>query len=300
MAKTESVEDSGRSRPLWVPGRKNELGQFNVFRRDNFAVSRAKPSLSRREYYKIALLVGRTRIHYADRTVETGRVSLRFSNPQIPYWWEYLDDTQSGYFCVFTPAFFSRFGSLSDYPVFLPGHDHVFAVADDQWEPLAALFRRMQEEISSEYPYKDDVLRMLTFDLVHHALKREPAAVLRPADSNASRRIATLFTELLERQFPVESPLQRMSLRTPVEFAASLAVHVNHLNRSLREVTGKTTSRLIAERIGQEARILLKQTTWNISEIAFCLGYGEPGHFIHFFRKQFGETPKAFRLRQEV
>jgi len=294
MAANEPPGDFDPTAP-WIPGTKKDLGQFNVFHRDPHPVSPSRPTFSRREYYKIALMVGRTRIHYADRVVETPPVSLRFSSPLIPYWWEHVDHTLSGYFCVFTPAFFESYGPGRDYPVFLPGRNHIFAVDDEQWESIAALYRQMLHEISSEYLYKYDVLRSLTLDLVHHALKREPAAVLLSSDSNAARRIAALFCELLERQFPIESPSQRVGLRTPGEFAAALAVHVNHLNRSLMEVTGKTTSQWISDRIGQEARILLKQTTWNVSEIGFALGWGEPGHFIHFFKKHFAATPKAFR-----
>lgn len=114
-------------------------------------------------------------------------------------------------------------------------------------------------------------------------------------NSNANDRITALFAELLERQFLIESPLQRMKLRSPADFAANLSVHINHLNRSLKSVTGKTTSQLIAERILQEARVLLKHTDWNISQIGYCLGFDEPSHFITFFRKNVQLTPKAFR-----
>lgn len=46
--------------------------------------------------------------------------------------------------------------------------------------------------------------------------------------------------------------MQQIAFRSPTEFADQLAVHVNHLNRALKETTGKTTSQVIAERVGQE------------------------------------------------
>jgi len=49
-------------------------------------------------------------------------------------------------------------------------------------------------------------------------------------------------------------------------------VHVNHLNRAVKATTAKTTSEIISERILQEAKILLKQSEWSISEISFSLG----------------------------
>jgi AraC family transcriptional activator of pobA len=74
-----------------------------------------------------------------------------------------------------------------------------------------------------------------------------------------------------------------------------LTIHVNHLNRALKETTQKTTSEIIAERILQEAKILLKHTDWNISEIAYSLGFEEPTHFNNFFKKNIQLTPRQFR-----
>lgn len=280
--------------PPWETEDQTEgLAEFDVVVREVTLGRVPPPTLNRRGYYKIALLFGRTRIHYADRVVETGAVSLQFSNPQIPYWWEALDATGSGHFCLFTPEFFENFGSLAEYPVFVPGRSHVFPVVHP--EPLLAVFQKMRDELSSTYVYRYDVIRRLTLELVHEALRTDPTAVFQSDDSNAARRISALFVELLERQFPLRTLGQRLGLRTPNDFADQLAVHVNHLNRSLKVVTGKTTSQLIAARVVQEARRLLTQTTWNVSEVALALGYSEPGHFVSFFKKQTGQTPKAFR-----
>ena len=285
-----------------VPERfQKELGNFNVFRRKSFTLKRGGPvPFSYRNYFKIVLLVGHTRLHYADRTVETGPVSLLFSTPQVPYTWESLEESQAGYFCIFSPKFFNHFGTIGDYPVFLPGWHHLFDLTDKQYEHAAGIYERMLEELNSEYTYKYDVIRMSVLELVHIALKISPSTVLSQRDTNGSHRIAALFTELLEQQFPIESPLQLMEMRSPADYAGSLSVHVNHLNRCLIKVTGKTTSELIKDRIGMEARILLRQTTWNISEIGYCLGFSEPSYFTSFFKKHFGVNPTKYRSNVDV
>ena len=71
--------------------------------------------------------------------------------------------------------------------------------------------------------------------------------------------------------------------------------YVNHLNKVLKDATGKTTTEIIASRITQEAKILLKQTDWNVSEIAQCLGFDEVAHFSNFFKKQTQVSPLIFR-----
>lgn len=51
---------------------------------------------------------------------------------------------------------------------------------------------------------------------------------------DASARITSLLIELLERQFPIESPNQRLNLRSAKEYAERLAIHVNHLNNAIK------------------------------------------------------------------
>jgi AraC family transcriptional activator of pobA len=112
---------------------------------------------------------------------------------------------------------------------------------------------------------------------------------------NASQRISTLFLELLERQFPIDDNHQTVNLRSASDFAKQLNVHVNHLNRALKDTTEKITSQIIAERILQEAKILLKHSAWTVSEIAYTLGFTEVTHFNNFFKKHVQLSPLKFR-----
>ncbi|MCG8386374.1 MAG: helix-turn-helix transcriptional regulator, partial [Cytophagales bacterium] len=63
----------------------------------------------------------------------------------------------------------------------------------------------------------------------------------------------------------------------------------------LKKTTQKSTSKIIQERILQEAKILLKHSAWNISEIAYALGFNEVTHFNKFFKQQLSLTPSSFR-----
>ncbi|QHT70670.1 helix-turn-helix transcriptional regulator [Rhodocytophaga rosea] len=297
MEKSQSLEEFYLSKLQWLPPElKKEMGHFNVFRLDEFVGPSAKPiPYSRKNYYKISLIVGKNRIHYADKVVEIEKQALLFANPHVPYNWESLADVQSGYFCIYTESFFEHFGNIKDYPMFKPGGNPIFVLTDTKVDEVKTIFLKMQQEITSDFVYKYNVLRNLVFELIHAALKMKPATSSLYSQSNASLRVSSLFIELLERQFPIESPMQRISLRSPAAFADQLAVHVNHLNRSLKETTGKTTSQLINERVIQEARALLKHTDWNISQIAWCLGFEETPHFINFFKKSFQTSPASFR-----
>lgn len=298
MTKTETLEDFYQKKFDWLPENlQQDIGHFNVFRLEDCLGPHAVPvQYSRRNFYKISLIRGRNRYHYADKSIEVDGSTLIFFNPQVPYTWESLSEETTGFFCVFKDAFFTeKFrGSLSDLPMFAPGGKPSYLLNEQQDEQVSQLFRKMIDEINADYPYKYDLLRNYLMELIHYALKMQPSETLHQ-HPDAKSRITAIFTELLERQFPIESPAQRFSLRSASDFAQHLSVHVNHLNRSIRETTGRTTTDHIAERLTSEAKALLKHTDWNIAEISYSLGFEEPAHFTSFFKKQTTLTPSAFR-----
>jgi AraC-like DNA-binding protein len=297
MTKTETLKDFYQHKLNWIPDNLGkEMGHFNIFKLEDFVGKYAKATpYNRKDFFKISLIIGKNQVHYADKTIEINKQALFFANPQIPYNWEYLQEEQSGFFCIFTEDFFNHFGNIKDYPVFKPGGDPILFLTDKQLKEAKAIYAKILTEIDSEYTYKYDVIRTLVLELIHFALKLQPATI--PYTSqNAATRISSFFMDLLERQFPIESPVQRMKLRSANDFANQLTVHVNHLNRALKETTGKTTSQVIGDRVVQEARALLKHTNWNIAEIGYCLGFEEPPNFINFFKKHNQLTPKSFRL----
>ena len=286
---------------LLPDGITREIGHFNVFNvGDLMKRVKVKPVMpyDRRSYYKISLISGRNIAEYADKVIEIEKNALLFATPKVPYHWLPQDFDQSGYFCVFTDEFLVPTKSgmiIDDLPIFQPGSYPVFQISEEEAAEIDAIFRKMEKELSSDYAYKYDLLRNYLIELIHYGQKLQPATILHPTH-NASARVSSLFAELLERQFPIESPRQQLKLRTANDYAQRLSVHVNHLNKILKENTGKTTTAIISSRVIQEAKILLKQTNWNISEIAYSLGFEEVAHFSNFFKKQTSLTPVAFRV----
>jgi AraC-like DNA-binding protein len=293
----QSLDDFYKAKFNWVPDNlKKEIGHLNVFRIEDFLGKINKPiPFSRRDYFKISLIIGRRKIHYANQTIEIKKQALLFSSPQIPYNWELLDEQQSGYMCVFTSAFFHQFGNLAEYEVFQPNGPHIFELSDEETAKASKLYEQMFTELNSDFQHKYNALRVLVFEILHSALKMRPAVKVNTPEINASQRISILFLELLERQFPIDNPRQRMLLHTPSDFATQLSIHVNHLNKALKETSEKTTSDIIAERVLQEAKVLLKNTHWNVSEIAYTLGFNEATHFNNFFKKKLSISPSQFR-----
>lgn len=298
MRKVETIEEFYKRKFNWIPENLHkEIGHFNVFRLDPFVGSNAKPvPYSRRDFYKITITLGGGKVYYADKAYEVKKQALTFSSPQIPYKWEHLDQLTGGVFCIFDQQFFHQFGNLNQYAVYQPGGNRIYELTDEQLEKVSLIFQRMFAEMNSDYLHKYDILRSLVLELIHYALKMQPNSdISDKLPFSATQRISALFMELLERQFPIDENHGEMQLRSASDFAAQLNVHVNHLNRAIKEITGKTTSQIIGERILQEAKILLKHSPWTVSEIAFALGFKEATHFNNFFKKHLLLSPLKFR-----
>ncbi len=278
-----------------------EIGHFNVFNiKELFEKNKEKPVMpyDRRAYYKISLIRGKNRVEYADRIIEIETNALLFATPKIPYNYVPKDLKQSGHFCVFTDEFLIKDKSsldLDELPIFKVDGYPIFKLSDDEANEIDILFNKMHKEINSEYIYKYDLIRNFVAEMIHFGQKLQPISAMY-SKHNSSARVSSLFMELLERQFPIESIHQKIELKTAKDFADRLSIHVNHLNKVLKENTGKTTTHLITARLTTEAKILLKQTDWNISEISYSLGFEEIAHFSNFFKKQTALTPLAFRV----
>jgi len=299
MAQIETIEEFYKSKFNWLPDNlSQDIGHFNVFRIEDCYGPNAMPvKYSRRDFYKISLFRGKTIYHYADKSIEVDGTTLIFFNPQVPYTIESTSDDRSGYFCIFKESFFTEMlrNNIHELPMFATGGKPSYALNIEQDEYVSQLFDKMLNEIKSDYKFKYDLLRNYVTELIHYALKVAPTETLYQ-HPDANSRITSVFTELLERQFPIESPSQRFTLRSAKDYAEQLAVHVNHLNRAIRQTTGKTTTDHIFERLTSEAIALLKHTNWNISEISYSLGFEEPAHFNNFFKKQTTTTPSVYRI----
>lgn len=253
---------------------------------------------SRKDFYKICLTTGKSAIHYSDRSFDTDDTILFFGNPHIPYSWETKSTTYVGYTCLFSEDFLKlsdRTESFLQSPLFKLGGTPILKIDAAQRSFLNSIFEKMIQEQSTDYVHKDDLIRNYIQLILHEAMKIEPSQEIQQPQ-NAASRLTAVFLELLERQFPIETPDDPLQMRTAQQYASNLSVHVNYLNRAVKEVTGKTTSIHISERIIAEAKALLHHTNWNVSEIGYALGFEYPTYFNNFFKKQTGATPKEIRV----
>jgi AraC family transcriptional activator of pobA len=275
------------------------IGEIDVVTMEE--ARRVMGAFSRRDHFKVVLVVeGANELHYATRSYAVDKPALVFTNRLVPYSWGLVEGggEQQGYICGFTESFLHsamRGVSLKDSVLYKVDGNPVYFLTDEQLHYLTDVFVRMRRDLATDYPHKYDLLRSQLSLIIHEAAQMQPASAYPGPPTNAAERITNLFLTLLDVQFPVTEQLHEPILKNAQDYADRLAVHVNSLNRSVKEVTGKSTTTHIAERIVNEAKGLLHHTNWSVADIADRLGFEYATYFTRFFKQHTGLTPLAFR-----
>jgi hypothetical protein len=215
---------------------------------------------SRRDFYKIWLIENEGSLIVGSESLAIRKPAIVFLNPLEPYAFKPVAKQRTGYWCIFTEAFASTQGIsaiLQETPLFKLGSNAVFYPDERRLQAFRFFFEQLIDNYNSTYVFKYQSIKCHIVLLINEAMKLAPGQP-RPPRYNAAARLTSLFLHLLEKQFPITSPKQSLKLKKPGDFAGELAVHVNHLNAVVHEVTGKPTSKHIAERILREGQALLR------------------------------------------
>lgn len=81
-------------------------------------------------------------------------------------------------------------------------------------------------------------------------------------------------------------------------YADRLHISPDHLNRTFKSKTGSTAKEYIQSRIVTEAKRLLYFSNLTTKEIAYELGFSEPGNFSAFFKKHTALSPSNFKKNE--
>jgi len=261
-----------------------------VYRREHFNCDESLTS-KRRNFYKIAMVTkGSGLLLYGDQSLHISPKSMLFLNPNIAYAWQAETKEQSGYFLTFDAELLShnrRKNLLNAHP-FQSDTSPVYSCTSNAQELLSFFFEQLLVEQEIKQTYNETVIQNYVELIIHQGINASPLSELEI--NSTSTRISSDFLNLLAQQFNGQ-----YNHFTAQDYANKLSIHVNHLNRLLKNVTGKTTQQHLIERKVLEAKTQLSQSNKRISEIAYELGFNHPSSFNHFFNKHQSISPKLFR-----
>ena len=112
---------------------------------------------------------------------------------------------------------------------------------------------------------------------------------------NLSREVsATRTNAMIERALQIisERYMEDLTLQT---IADELSLHPVWLSKLFKKETGQTYLDHLTEVRIERAKVLLRETSLKIYEIAESVGYHDLQHFGNLFKKRTGRTPKEYR-----
>lgn len=80
-------------------------------------------------------------------------------------------------------------------------------------------------------------------------------------------------------------------------YAKALGMSERGLFEVTRRALDKTPGEVLVDRVMLEARRQLTHSEQQVSQIAYALGYADPGYFARLFKKHVGQTPSRYRER---
>jgi AraC family transcriptional activator of pobA len=144
--------------------------------------------------------------------------------------------------------------------------------------------QRLLVEYQAYQVQHPDLVRAYLLALLQELSLQESAASEPPNTAvSLTNRFKQLVTESL-------GTVVRIS-----DYAALLHVTPNYLTKCVRTATGKSPIKWLEESRVLEAKVLLFQSEFSISDIALQVGVADASYFSRFFKQHVGITPQAFR-----
>ncbi|TKW65937.1 MAG: helix-turn-helix transcriptional regulator [Paracoccus denitrificans] len=83
------------------------------------------------------------------------------------------------------------------------------------------------------------------------------------------------------------------------DYARDLRVDRNRLGSAVKRATGLSPRAYLHRLLLRDAAELLANTGMPVSQVAFRLGFADPAYFTRFFKRETGQSPRAFRNGQK-
>lgn len=189
-----------------------------------------------------------------------------------------------GFYCHFSDDFLADNPFLNQWNT-QPILQNLIDLKADEMEVLLPILNRMAAL------YKGTKEQLSNLGLIHYYLATFIAEISTFAQKKASKitvnPLVVKFRQLVNEHFK--------EAKTVRYYADLLHVSPNHLNKVIKNETGKTASEIIYNTCILEAKVLLLQTDLDINQVAFRLGFDDSSYFSLFFKKHTDIAPTNYR-----
>ena len=240
------------------------------------------------DFYFLVLITKGTGTHEIDfkkYSVRTG--SLFLLRPGQMHNWKLTTDCQ-GYIYFHSRDFYEAgFTSehLQDFSFYASQHSTpTLILKGKSFFYIKELLNHLLEEYKKNERFKKQKLRALV-NLIYIEISRLYTFSTEDLKENYQDKLRK-FEGLIDAHFREH--------KTANDYAELMNISEKHLNRISKACLNKTSTDLISDRMILEAKRLLLQSKWSVTQIASELGFKDNSYFNRFFKKRTSETPVGF------
>lgn len=245
------------------------------------------------DFYRISItLSGSVDVQLGLEKFQHRAGTLSFTFPGQVFSKDNIRADTFGYYILFNANFLEDIIPAGKIPVEFPFFDYsgvpFIQLEQSAITAVADFVGKMNEELRHHKSGCDKAVRMYLYLLLLEVKRSYVEQELHlTATDTRNTYLVPRFKKLVSQHF--------LAKKKVADYAALLGVTPNHLNRTVKEVTGHTASAAIADMLIQEAKAVLRYTDTAISEISWQLNFSDPAGFNRFFREQTGQTPLSYR-----
>jgi AraC-like DNA-binding protein len=161
---------------------------------------------------------------------------------------------------------------------------------DHDVDKLKSIAEEMDSIYRTSMPFKIEALGSLVKLFLIHCNNLCSLSEDAPHLIETKNLILGRFKKLVNNNFS--------SWHSTIEYAKAMNISSDHLNRTIKALTGKTAKEHIQNRIIIAAKRMRYFSELSNKEISYRLGFNDPANFSAFFKKHTGLSPTEFSNEQ--
>ncbi len=283
-----------------LPFNEKEKFEFKIYRVQGSRISRKDyphetEMPHKHKYYEMCFFTGGGGEHEIDFITHSIKPpSIHFLRPGQVHLIR-RGEAYKGYLVIFSEEFFNlRFQNMEIIPgyplVSQLENGPILNLSEEQYLQFHQLIINIENEIGDDAPDVEEII--IAYLKIFFLKLRQNFIKLVSIENEAAgqnRKIVYEFNQLVDKYYN--------QIHHVKDFAELMGESPVQLNRAIKEVTGKTASEIIIERLILEAKRLLIYSDLSNKEVAYKLNYEDPSYFARIFRKKTGCTPSGFRTK---
>lgn len=247
----------------------------------------------RHDFYEILFITQGSGTHTIDYTeYQVKPDSIFFLSPGQVHTLNLSDDIL-GYIFLFTSEFYQLGkqdkNQILELPFFYSLAENASAIYLQKQEDVQKFTDLFTNAIKEQKEFQNDsaqVIRALLEIILINCKRHFPLQT--DEKNHKGKMMVKKFKQLIEEKYR-----QNLSVK---DYADLLNITSSHLSETVKNITGRTPTDHINDKMIIEIKRMLLHTDLSITEIAYELKFADQSYFSRYFRKVTGMSPGEFRV----